>query len=231
LTEDAEQVDAEPTPAQWRLFEQQVRRVLEEFGDGAKVEYDAHIQGRLSNTERQVDVLVRGRLVGQEMTIVCECKRYTTKSVGIGMVDEMVGKVMDIGANSGIMYAFNGYTRNAKARAAGALNPKIELRELPAEAELDYAEFFTRLKFGDCANPNCITGDVRWELWPDPDGGPPVRAGFCNTCGILAVECSDEDCGAITALDHGEQQCDNCEAVYLQVTDYKGEFENVVWVT
>lgn len=215
----------EPTQAQWQMFEQQVQRILANMG-GAEVQHNVHVQGQLSKTDRQVDVLIRQGVTGHEVMIVCECKRYN-KHVGIGMVDEMVGKVLDIGASAGIMYAFSGYSANAKARANGAHNPKIDLRELPAEAERDYSELLRHIKFGDCANPNCATGDVDWELWPGPEGDTPVRAGFCNTCGTLTVMCNDEDCSALTAIVNEVQQCDNCEALYQIMSDHKGTFESV----
>lgn len=227
--EDGKDVGNEPTSAEWRLFEQAVARFLEELGGNARVEHNVRVEGRLSKTERQIDVLVRQDVVGHEVRIVCECKHYASKSVGIGMVDEMVGKVLDIGADAGIMFALRGYTANAEARAAGASNPKIELRELPADADRDYTDLIHSLIGHDC--PACEWGIVSWHLWPDPDGGLPVGAGFCDSCGVLAVACNNENCGAITALINDEQQCDNCEAVYRQVNDHKGLFEDVVRVS
>lgn len=46
------------------------------------------------------------------MTILCECK-HDAKRVGIGMVDEMVGKVLDLGASVGFMYALHGYAQRS----------------------------------------------------------------------------------------------------------------------
>jgi hypothetical protein len=226
-----EGASASPTPDQWRMFEGQVARVLEKLDPGAEVQHDARVQGVVSKTERQVDVLIRGRVAGREVGFACECKRYATKAIGIDLVDQMVGKVLDIGASVGIMYAFGSYIAPAKARAEGAKYPEIELRELPAEENPDYTPLIERIKFGDCPNPNCILGDISWHSWPDDEGGPPVMAGFCNACGTLAVECNDEACGDITALDLGEQQCDNCEAVYQRVETYQGEFEGVVRIS
>lgn len=100
VTESADVTGPEPTPAQWQLFEQQVARLLDELGGNAEIEHDAHIQGRLSKRERQVDVLIRSTVVDHEVVLVCECKRYT-KRIGIGMVDEMVGKCSTSGPAPG----------------------------------------------------------------------------------------------------------------------------------
>ncbi len=127
---NAEDSDANgPAEQQWRLFEREVARVLAELDPSARVQHDARIRGRLSETTRQIDALITSDIVGHAVTLVAECKRYT-RPVGIGLVDEFIGKLLDVGASAGIMYAFDGYTSDAKARATGARNPAIELRQL-----------------------------------------------------------------------------------------------------
>jgi hypothetical protein len=214
--------DDQPSSEQWKSFERQVARLLHELDPGASVNHNVHVLGRLSGHSRQVDALVYGNLVGQDVIIVAECKRYM-KRIGIGLVDEMIGKVLDIGAEMGIMYAFAGYTAPAAARAASALNPKIKLLRLPDDADFDYGPLIEDIKFGDCPNANCITGDISWRQWEGIDGSL-VTAGHCNSCGTAAVEC--EVCGEITALTWGEQSCDGCETVYEEVVDRKGIFES-----
>ena len=166
-------------------------------------------------------------MVEHTVMLVAECKRYT-KRVGIGLVDELVGKLLDVGASAGIMYAFAGYSSGAQTRAAGARNPEVELRQLPDELGIDYTPFIDRLKFGDCPNENCILGDVGWTNWEDHDGSS-VMAGLCTSCGTIAVRCSD--CGDVTALDSGQERCDSCEAIYAVVTDSDGIFEGVQLVS
>lgn len=215
----------QPSWLQWQQFEREVARVLADMDANAQVEYDAHILGGLSGVERQIDALIRGTIVGHSVTLVAECKRYT-KPVGIGLVDELVGKMLDVGADAGLMYAFAGYSSGAHSRAAGARNPKVELRRLPEEQGIDYESFIHRvgISFGDCPNVNCILGDVDWTNWEDGDGSI-VQAGLCSACGTIAVRCGE--CGDVTALDSGQERCDSCEAVYEVLTDRDGIFEGV----
>jgi hypothetical protein len=149
-----------------------------------------------------------------------------SKPVGIGLVDELVGKLLDVGADAGLMYAFAGYSSGAHSRAAGARNPKVGLRRLPEEQGIDYESFIHRvgISFGDCPNVNCILGDVDWTNWEDGDGSI-VQAGLCSACGTIAVRCGE--CGDVTALDSGQERCDSCEAVYEVLTDRDGIFEGV----
>lgn len=214
----------EPTEQQWKLFEREVARVLAELDPNARVEHDVRIRGHLGGTTRQIDALITSDVVAHPVMLVAECKRYTRR-IGIGLVDEFVGKLLDVGASGGIMYAFAGYTEDAKARAAAARNPSVELRQLPEAEEEDYTDFIATLKFGDCANENCYTGTVDWTESTD-DEGASVTWGICDTCGTVAVRCSE--CEEITALGWGEkQECDACEAVYAEVRDRDGLVEAV----
>lgn len=73
---------------------------------------------------RQIDVLVIGSVTGVEMTLVVECKLYQRR-VAIGDVDQFVGKLIDVGADRGILYSGSGFTGGAAARAMGAANPTV----------------------------------------------------------------------------------------------------------
>lgn len=56
--------EPEPTPAEWRMFERQVARIVEKLDPDADVEHNVPVQGLLSKTGRQVDVLIRGAVAG-----------------------------------------------------------------------------------------------------------------------------------------------------------------------
>lgn len=73
---------------------------------------------------RQIDVLARGLVAGVEITLVVECKLYQ-RPVAIGDVDQFVGKLIDIGADRGILYSGSGFTGGAAARALGAVSPAV----------------------------------------------------------------------------------------------------------
>jgi len=216
--------DENVTGPEWLLFEREVARFLADLDPGSSVQHNARLPGLLSKTIRQVDALIEGTIAGRRIVLVAECKRYTS-AVGIGLIDEFVGKLLDVGVSVGLMYAFTGYTKEAESRATGSRNPEIELRQLPEDQGHDYSSLLYRLKYGDCPNPNCILGDIGWSqsLVEDGDG---VEAGSCDSCGALAARCPE--CGDVTAVDSGEQECDSCEVVFEVLRDRKGEFEGVI---
>jgi hypothetical protein len=55
--------------------------------------------------------------------VVFECKRYTTRKVGIGAVDASMGKCINMQIGHGVLYAFGGFDAGAEARARASTNP------------------------------------------------------------------------------------------------------------
>lgn len=90
----------------------------------ASVVHDKQIEGRLSGARRQVDVYVTGKVVGLDISVAVECKRHGRPST-IEVVDQFIGKVLDLGADRGILYSYSGFTSNAVSRAIGSSNPSI----------------------------------------------------------------------------------------------------------
>lgn len=108
----------------WQRYELSVREMLKALDPDAKVIHDEHVTGRLSGAQRQVDVLVTGKLVGLDITVAVECKRHRRPST-IEVVDQFIGKVLDLGADRGILYSYSGFTSNAVSRAIGSSSPSI----------------------------------------------------------------------------------------------------------
>ncbi|MGK5114759.1 restriction endonuclease [Geodermatophilus sp. CPCC 205506] len=207
-----------PTDPQWRAFELSVTELIRKMDPDADVEHDARITGKISGTERQVDVLVSGSIGGQQMSIAIECKHYANR-LGIGKVDEFAGKLLDLGVDRGVLYSINGTSEPAVARAENAIQPRIVLKELvgatpkPPEWSTTLTEF---TGFGDCPNDNCYTGDIGWREWPQ-ETGETVDAGSCDTCGTWGVRCLD--CGVVTGFFGDSVECDNCGTGFEMVHD------------
>jgi Restriction endonuclease len=224
---DDEHEVADPTPPQWKLYERQVRDMLDELDAGADVQHDVCVTGDLSGTPRQVDIKVTGTLAGQEITIAVECKRYA-RPLGIGTVDEFAGKLLDLNVDRGILFALNGLTEPARKRAKGARNPKIAVGDLiigPQHLEADIGRLFKG--FGDCPNENCYTGDIYWRAWHS-DRTDELRAGACSTCGTWAVECPE--CEEIVSFYWDESIC-ICNAKLSIARDYESNDIEEISVT
>jgi hypothetical protein len=113
----------------WRKYEQAVSLLLAAMDRNANVVHNAMITGRLSGVLRQVDVLARGTVVGLEISVAAECKRYA-RPVGIGTVDQFVGKLQDLGAESGVPTSDSSFSAAAVRRAFGSSNPNVLLAAL-----------------------------------------------------------------------------------------------------
>lgn len=108
----------------WERYEKSVAQLLAGLDERAKVKHDQSVDGRLSGTKRQIDVLAVGRIVDVEVVVAVECKRLK-RPADIGVVDSFIGKLLDVGADRGVLYSFSGFTSAAAARAMGAQNPAV----------------------------------------------------------------------------------------------------------
>ncbi|MFD5160542.1 restriction endonuclease [Streptomyces hawaiiensis] len=117
--------DRSPGKEFWRKFEQEVERAVKDLGN-ADVRRDVRIPGVLSGRPRQIDVLATGEVAGRPMTVIFEAKCYTGV-VQIGTIDELVGKALDVAAQAAVLYAPNGFSEGARARAAGTKNSPLHI--------------------------------------------------------------------------------------------------------
>lgn len=114
----------------WQKLELLVASIQRQLAPGAKVTHNAKVEGKLSETSRQVDVLVE-QFVGQyKVRIALDCKDYKTP-VDVKAVEEFHGLMLDIGAHRGALVCPVGFTKSAKKRAK-----KLEM-ELFSPADTD----------------------------------------------------------------------------------------------
>jgi hypothetical protein len=153
----------------WQTYEKQVAALVAALDGNAEVVHNKRVEARLSKVMRQVDVLVRGKIIDQEIIIVLECK-LTSRPLDIGVVDEFVGKLLDLGADRGVLYSASGMTPNAVWRAQNAANPSIipvTLEPAPARvpgypAGMDEADYAGWL---DSATYRELLMAVSWMPW------------------------------------------------------------------
>lgn len=186
--------DAETRPKsgpQWEQFEKDVADFVRRLDD-SKSNHNQKVMGRISGTERQIDVYCTGKIAGTEVRIAIECKRYV-RPLGIGGVDQFVGKLIDIAAEKGILYSYSGYTEPAKSRARNSTTPRIELRDLTHLREWpdDLREVFddvceTDMCFATLEWRDLIT-DYDFEV--DDADTPSVLLGTCWSCGSHELRC------------------------------------------
>lgn len=216
-TTDDENAVAEVPPPLWHEFEQQVAALMANLGNG-HAEHNIKMTGVVSKTQRQVDVLVSGEFAGREIRVAVECKRYKRR-LGIGKIDEFVGKLLDLRVDAGVLYCVTGYTKQAEVRASEAVHPQISLFTL-AEGVNDWTEALEHLAgVEECSNENCY-GSFVWEDFKQ-DTGEVVQAGQCFSCGTWTVRCPT--CEWETMFFFDEIECDGCERVFALVSSRPGE--------
>src|SRR5450830_657582 len=100
----------------WRDLEQLVAKIQRSLAPQAFVEHNAKVWGVDSETNRQIDVLVKQRIGQYEMMIAIDCKDHQTPNDVKG-VEEFAGMVEDIRANKGVLVCPSGFTPSAKKKA------------------------------------------------------------------------------------------------------------------
>ncbi|MEV6395583.1 restriction endonuclease [Streptomyces sp. NPDC051907] len=113
----------------WLAYEKRVAKLVKALDANATITHNEKQIGALSGVPRQIDALAVGSVAGQKMNVVIEAKCYGRR-VSIGTVDEFIGKLIDLGAERGILYAAGGFTDGAVKRAERALNPRVALEHL-----------------------------------------------------------------------------------------------------
>jgi hypothetical protein len=190
---------------EWKIFEKDVAALVETLDPSAHVQHDVKRTGLASGRTRQMDVVVTGTIGDSKMEVAVECKHNKTEPIDIAKVDAFVGKVIDFGSDIGVMCAFGGFDAGARARAAGAHNPRIELRDLGDWPTLTPWQLLTLDFVRDLCPDDSCRGDVLWEDFRSK-AGTPVRVGHCDRCGQLVAEC--EECASRTILEYEDVECD-----------------------
>lgn len=100
----------------WKKYEE---RILEEYlysYPDATIHHDHRLKGSYSKRNRQIDILIEGRIAGDTFRIVVDCKRFN-KKVDVRDIDLFIGFLKDVRADKGILITTKGYTPAAEQRA------------------------------------------------------------------------------------------------------------------
>lgn len=100
----------------WKALEILIAKIQQELAPDARVEHNVKIFGHISQTDRQIDVLVKQRIGQYVMTIIIDCKDYATP-VDVNGVGAFYSVIQDVKANKGAMVSPKGFTEAAKTFA------------------------------------------------------------------------------------------------------------------
>ena len=114
----------------WKKYEEEIFENFKSAYPNTKISYNQKIVGRYSKVERQIDVLIEGRIAGKKIRLVIDGKYYS-KNVDVKAVDSFISMVEDIDAAQGILITSKGYSQAAINRAYYG----------PTDIELDILNF------------------------------------------------------------------------------------------
>jgi tetratricopeptide (TPR) repeat protein len=114
----------------WKKYETEIFETFKTAYPNAKIKFDQKIVGRYSKVERQIDVLIEGRIAGKQIKLVIDGKYYS-KNVDVKAVETFLGMLEDIGTEQGILITLKGYSDGAINRAYYG----------PTDIELDILNF------------------------------------------------------------------------------------------
>jgi hypothetical protein len=109
-------------------YENGVADVLAFLLEGrATVSRNVRVQGKFSETRRQIDVLVRSHPKGGvPTTLVVDCKRWANK-IDVADVGSFIDLAKDAQADSGLLITTSGASKAAYTRARNAENLRIDI--------------------------------------------------------------------------------------------------------
>lgn len=130
----------------WSEYEQEVLEYLQTKFVGSTITRDVKLPGKLSNTPRQIDILIDSQIADMHVRVAVECKRWKSK-LNVQDVGEFVDKLRDIGISRGMMIARQGYTKAAYQRALSEND--LQLHILDFESMPEHLGFFGNPYRGD----------------------------------------------------------------------------------
>jgi len=109
----------------WRKYEKEIYNSLIKTYPNTDIIFNTQIKGRYSKQNRQIDILVEGRIAGSRFRLIIDGKYYNT-NLDIKDVEAFISMVDDVEADKGLLITSKGYSKAAINRAYYGHN-RIEL--------------------------------------------------------------------------------------------------------
>lgn len=110
----------------WKEYETKVLDYFTNRFPDSKIERNIKMQGRLSKTAREIDILLTDTVFGCSMELVIECKNWRSK-LDVADIGAFIDKLKDIGISKGIIISRHGYTESAHIRARSEINLQLQV--------------------------------------------------------------------------------------------------------
>jgi hypothetical protein len=195
----------------WRDYENEIYEMLAAKAEaGAVIDFDVKRPGRLSETDRQIDVWLEGTLAGgvlpDHVSLAVDCKCWNS-TVNVPDVERFMGTLEDVGADIGFLVTTTGFSAAARTRAKHTRGLQLEvvtfeeLREWRPDVDVCLV---------------CNAGDESDSMpgmfYLDPlEGAKRVFVGACDRCQAVHIRCSCCVLTGVYEMEEGEElECAGC---------------------
>lgn len=100
----------------WKEYETYILRHFQRLFPDTSIQHNVRREGLISKTQRQIDILIEGRIAGFDLKIIVDCK-YFNKNVDVKEVESFLSFLQDLKASKGILITNKGYSKAAFNRA------------------------------------------------------------------------------------------------------------------
>lgn len=204
----------------WQIYEERIFEKLNKSFPDSSILKNQKIIGKYSKRSRQIDILVRQELIGREIIIVIDCKKFS-KKIDVKTVESFIGFSEDVGAHIGIMITNVGYSKSAEQRAKNHHKDiQLDIVEYENFEDYDFSYDSCYLCKDEDGFPR---GLLRWDgpIPLEADGKVTlIDTAECSYCGESYVKC--QGCGEIMDFDSLEEQECYCGNTFEIKSEYVG---------
>lgn len=116
----------------WKDYEDRVFEELRVRYPDYQIKRDTKIHGVISQTPRQIDVLIEAEVLDSPVRIIVDAK-MRTQPIDVNDIESFIAMMADVKAHRGMLVSTKGYTKAAILRAHNESNQDIELDVLSLE--------------------------------------------------------------------------------------------------
>lgn len=110
----------------WKEYENKVLDYFTTKFPDCKIDRNIKLNGRKSETPREIDILLTATVFGCSMQVAIECKNWATK-LDVADIGTFIDKLNDVGISKGIIISKEGYSEGAYKRARTEINVQLQV--------------------------------------------------------------------------------------------------------
>ena len=110
----------------WKQYEDEIFEELRRRYPAVPITRNAKVLGRISQTLRQIDVLIEAQILDSPIRVIVDAKKRT-KPIDVNDAESFIAMMADVEAHRGILVSTNGYSKTAVSRAHNEVNQDVEL--------------------------------------------------------------------------------------------------------